>query len=153
MTDTASSSSTADRALVATDVVAVATDRAPAAVGAYSQAVRAGDLVFVSGQLPLVPATGELAGPGVRDEAEQSLRNAAAVLEAAGSGIGSVVKTTVLLTDIDDFAVVNEAYADVFSGEGRVLPARAAYAVAALPKGARVEIELVAVATRPVAAA
>ena len=128
-----------------TTVTAVATDRAPAAVGAYSQAVRAGDLVFVSGQLPLVPGTGELAGPGVRDEAVQSLRNAAAVLEAAGSGIGSVVKTTVLLTDIDDFAVVNEAYAEVFSGTG-VLPARAAYAVAALPKGARVEIELVAVA-------
>lgn len=154
MTDTASSSTTtATAAATGTAVTAVATDRAPAAVGAYSQAVRAGDLVFVSGQLPLVPETGELAGPDVRDEAEQSLRNAAAVLEAAGSGIGSVVKTTVLLTDIDDFAVVNEAYAAVFSGEGTVLPARAAYAVAALPKGARVEIELVAVASGPVAAA
>lgn len=124
---------------------AVHSDDAPAAVGAYSQAVRAGDLVFVSGQLPLDPATGELAGPGVRDEAEQSLRNAAAVLAAAGSGVDRVVKTTVLLTDIDDFAVVNEAYAEVFSAAGGVLPARAAYAVAALPKGARVEIELVAV--------
>lgn len=124
--------------------VAVHSDDAPAAVGAYSQAVRTGDLVFVSGQLPLDPATGALAGPGVRDEAVQSLRNAAAVLAAAGSGVDRVVKTTVLLTDIDDFAVVNEAYAEVFSGG--VLPARAAYAVAALPKGARVEIEMVAVA-------
>jgi 2-iminobutanoate/2-iminopropanoate deaminase len=121
---------------------AVHTDEAPAAIGPYSQAVRVGDLVFVSGQLPIDPATGEFAGPGVRDEAARSLRNGAAVLEAAGSGIDLVVKTTVLLTDIADFAVVNEAYAEVF--HGGVLPARAAYQVAALPKGARVEIEFVA---------
>lgn len=136
-----SSSTTSTPARVVPE--AVHSDDAPAAVGAYSQAVRAGDLVFVSGQLPLDPATGELAGPDVRDEAVQSLRNAAAVLAAAGSGTDRVVKTTVLLTDIDDFAVVDEAYAEVFSGG--VLPARAAYAVAALPKGARVEVELVAV--------
>ncbi|ROS52531.1 Rid family detoxifying hydrolase [Frigoribacterium sp. PhB24] len=121
---------------------AVRTDAAPAAIGPYSQAVRVGDLVFVSGQLPIDPATGEFAGPDVRDEAVQSLRNGAAVLEAAGSGIDLVVKTTVLLADIADFAVVNEAYAEVF--RGGVLPARAAYQVAALPKGARVEIEFVA---------
>ncbi|OII21940.1 Rid family detoxifying hydrolase [Frigoribacterium sp. MCBA15_019] len=121
---------------------AVHTDAAPAAIGPYSQAVRVGDLVFVSGQLPIDPATGEFAGPDVRDEAAQSLRNGAAVLEAAGSGIDLVVKTTVLLADIADFAVVNEAYAEVF--DGGVLPARAAYQVAALPKGARVEIEFVA---------
>ena len=121
---------------------AVHTDRAPAAIGPYSQAVRVGDLVFVSGQLPIDPATGEFAGPDVRDEAVQVLRNGAAVLEAAGSGVDLVVKTTVLLADIADFAVVNEAYAEVF--DGGVLPARAAYQVAALPKGARVEIEFVA---------
>jgi 2-iminobutanoate/2-iminopropanoate deaminase len=129
-----------------TIVRAVHTDAAPAAVGAYSQAVVAGDLVFVSGQLPIDPATGEFAGPGVREEAAQSLRNGAAVLEAAGSGIAHVVKTTVLLADIADFAAVNEVYAEVFSGG--VLPARAAYQVAALPKGARVEIEFVGVVAR-----
>ncbi|MBP1240932.1 2-iminobutanoate/2-iminopropanoate deaminase [Frigoribacterium sp. PvP120] len=120
----------------------VHTDAAPAAIGPYSQAVRVGDLVFVSGQLPIDPSTGDFAGPGVREEAAQALRNGAAVLEAAGSSVQLVVKTTVLLADIADFAVVNEAYAEVFSGG--VLPARAAYQVAALPRGARVEIEFVA---------
>ena len=127
---------------------AVHTDAAPAAVGAYSQAVVVGDLAFVSGQLPIDPATGEFAGPGVREEAAQSLRNGAAVLEAAGSGIAHVVKTTVLLADIGDFAVVNEVYAEVFSAGGGVLPARAAYQVGALPKGARVEIEFVGAVAR-----
>jgi len=120
----------------------VHTDAAPAAIGPYSQAVCVGDLVFVSGQLPIDPSTGDFAGPGVREEAVQALRNGAAVLEAAGSSVQLVVKTTVLLADIADFAVVNEAYAEVFSGG--VLPARAAYQVAALPRGARVEIEFVA---------
>ena len=120
----------------------VHTDAAPAAIGPYSQAVRVGDLVFVSGQLPIDPSTGDFAGPGVREEAAQALRNGAAVLEAAGSSVQLVVKTTVLLADIADFSVVNEAYAEVFSGG--VLPARAAYQVAALPRGARVEIEFVA---------
>ncbi|MBF4579666.1 Rid family detoxifying hydrolase [Frigoribacterium sp. VKM Ac-2530] len=129
-------------------VHAVHTDAAPVAVGAYSQAVVVGDLVFVSGQLPIDPATGEFAGPGVREEAAQSLRNGAAVLEAAGSGIAHVVKTTVLLADIADFAVVNEVYAEVFSAGGGVLPARAAYQVGALPKGARVEIEFVGAVVR-----
>lgn len=128
------------------DVRSIHTDQAPAAIGAYSQAVRAGDLVFVSGQLPIDPATGEFAGPDVRDEAAQSLRNGEAILEASGSGIEHVVKTTVLLADIADFAAVNEAYAEVFAAG--VLPARAAYQVAALPRGARVEIEFVAVAVR-----
>jgi 2-iminobutanoate/2-iminopropanoate deaminase len=125
-----------------TDIAAISTDAAPAAIGPYSQAVRAGGLLFVSGQLPIDPTTGEFAGPGVREEAVQSLRNAAAILAAAGTSMERVVKTTVLLTDIGDFATVNEAYAEAFSGA--VLPARAAYQVAALPKGARVEIELVA---------
>jgi len=120
---------------------AVHTDAAPAAIGPYSQAVRMGDLVFVSGQLPIDPETGEFAGPGVAEEARQSLRNGAAVLEAAGSSIAHVLKTTVLLADLADFAVVNEVYAEAFAGG--VLPARAAYQVAALPRGARVEIEFV----------
>ncbi|WP_176573208.1 Rid family detoxifying hydrolase [Herbiconiux solani] len=124
--------------------VAVETAAAPAAIGPYSQAVRAGSLVFVSGQLPIDPATGEFAGPGVKDEAAQSLKNAAAVLEAAGSGLDRVVKTTVLLADMADFADVNAVYAEFF--QGAVLPARAAFAVAALPRGARVEIELIAAA-------
>jgi 2-iminobutanoate/2-iminopropanoate deaminase len=126
---------------------AVHTDAAPAAIGPYSQAVRAGGLVFVSGQLPIDPDTGKFAGPGVREEAIQSLRNGANILEAAGSGIDRVVKTTVLLADIADFATVNEAYAEVFSGG--VLPARAAYQVCALPKGARVEIEFIGVVSAP----
>jgi 2-iminobutanoate/2-iminopropanoate deaminase len=125
-----------------TDMTAINTDAAPSAIGPYSQAVRVGDLLFVSGQLPIDPATGEFAGPGVREEAVQSLRNAAAILTEAGTRMDRVVKTTVLLADIADFAVVNEAYAEAF--DGAVLPARAAYQVAALPKGSRVEIELIA---------
>jgi 2-iminobutanoate/2-iminopropanoate deaminase len=125
-----------------TEITAIETAAAPAAIGPYSQAVRVGDLLFVSGQLPIDPATGEFAGPGVREEAVQSLENARAILAAAGSSMERVVKTTVLLTDIADFAIVNEAYAEAFTGA--VLPARAAYQVAALPKGARVEIELIA---------
>jgi 2-iminobutanoate/2-iminopropanoate deaminase len=125
-----------------TDITAINTADAPAAIGPYSQAVRVGDLLFVSGQLPIDPTTGEFAGPGVREEAVQSLRNAAAILAEAGTSMDRVVKTTVLLADIADFAVVNEAYAEAFTGA--VLPARAAYQVAALPRGARVEIELIA---------
>jgi 2-iminobutanoate/2-iminopropanoate deaminase len=125
-----------------TEITAIETAAAPAAIGPYSQAVRVGDLLFVSGQLPIDPATGEFAGPGVREEAVQSLENARGILAAAGSSMERVVKTTVLLTDIADFAIVNEAYAEAFTGA--VLPARAAYQVAALPKGARVEIELIA---------
>ncbi len=126
-----------------TAIDSVSTIDAPAAVGAYSQAVRAGDLLFVSGQLPLDPATGALVGPDVRAQTEQSLRNAAAILAAAGSDMTRVVKTTVLLADIADFAMVNEVYAGHF--RGAVLPARAAYQVAALPREARVEIEMIAV--------
>jgi 2-iminobutanoate/2-iminopropanoate deaminase len=96
---------------------------------------------LVSGQLPINPVTGEFAGPRVAEEARQALRNGEAILEAAGSSIAHVVKTTVLLADIADFAVVNEVYAEVFAGG--VLPARAAYQAAALPRGARVEIEFV----------
>lgn len=121
----------------------IATEHAPAAVGPYSQAVEAGGTVYVSGQVPLVPATGQLVDGGIQAQAEQALRNIGAILEAAGLGYADVVKTTVLLADIADFAAVNEVYARFFTGP--VLPARAAFQVAALPLGAGVEIEAVAV--------
>ena len=118
------------------------TDKAPAAVGPYSQAVLAGDFLYVSGQLPLDPVSGAMAGDTAAEQAEQSIRNLSAILEAAGMTLDDVVKTTVLLADIADFAAVNEVYAKHFTGA--VLPARAAFAVRDLPKGAKVEIELVA---------
>lgn len=121
----------------------IATDKAPAAVGPYSQAVSAGDFLFVSGQVGLVPETGKLAAGGVEEEARQALENLKAVCEAAGLTMGSVVKTTVLLADIDDYKVVNEIYASYFTDSK---PARAAFQAGALPIGARVEIE--AIATR-----
>ncbi|MDX9861889.1 MAG: Rid family detoxifying hydrolase [Rhodospirillales bacterium] len=121
---------------------AIATDQAPAAVGPYSQAVRSGNLLFLSGQLGLDSATGVLVGPGVADEARQALRNLAAVLAAAAGGMGDVVKSTIYLTDMQDFAAVNAVYAEFFAAP---FPARACVAVAALPKGGRVEIEAVAV--------
>ena len=119
----------------------VATDRAPAAIGPYAQAVIANGLVFCSGQIGLDPSTGDLVPGGVVAETEQVLRNLGAVLEAAGSGLDRVVRTTIYLADMADFAAMNEVYAQVF-GEHR--PARSTVAVAALPRGARVEIEAVA---------
>lgn len=128
---------------------AVTTLEAPAAVGPYSQAVSTGAgpgaAVYLSGQVPLDPATGQLVEGDVQAQADQVLRNLGAVLTAAGLGFADVVKTTVLLADISDFQAVNEVYARYFTGP--VLPARAAYAVAALPLRARLEIE--AVALRP----
>ena len=118
------------------------TDKAPAAIGPYSQAVLAGDFLYVSGQLPLDPVSGAMAGDTAAEQAEQSIRNLSAILEAAGMTLDDVVKTTVLLADIADFAAVNEVYAKHFTGA--VLPARAAFAVRDLPTGAKVEIELVA---------
>ena len=123
---------------------AVSTAAAPAAIGPYSQAVQAGPFVFVSGQLPINPATGEIEAADIVGQAAQAIANIEAILAAAGLGLGDVVKTTVLLADIADFAAVNEVYASRFTGP--VLPARAAYAVAGLPRGALVEIEAVAVA-------
>ena len=119
----------------------VFTSNAPAAIGPYSQAVCAGGFVYVSGQIPLDPATGEFAGPDIRTQTRQSLKNIAAILAAAGSGMDRVVKTTVLLKDIGDFAAMNEVYAEAFTAP---YPARAAFEAAALPKGALVEIECVA---------
>ena len=118
------------------------TDKAPAAIGPYSQAVLAGDFLYVSGQLPLDPVSGAMAGDTAAEQAEQSIRTLSAILEEAGMTLDDVVKTTVLLADIADFAAVNEVYAKHFTGA--VLPARAAFAVRDLPKGAKVEIELVA---------
>ncbi len=124
-----------------TDRDVVSTDGAPPAAGPYSQAIRAGDLVFTAGQLGLDPASGEMAGDGVAEQAEQALRNLAAILEAAGSGMDRLVKVTVFLAEIGDWPAVNEVYARLVP---EPFPARSAFAVRDLPRGARVEIEAVA---------
>jgi 2-iminobutanoate/2-iminopropanoate deaminase len=119
----------------------VSTPAAPEAIGPYSQAMVSGDLVYASGQIALDPATGEFLGGPVEAQTERVLANLAAVLEAAGSSLGAVVRTTVYLCDMSDFAEMNAVYARAF-GDHR--PARATVAVAGLPKGARVEIDAVA---------
>lgn len=119
----------------------ISTDAAPAALGPYSQAIRAGDLVFTAGQLGLDPATGELVSPDVGAQAQRALQNVAAILEAAGSGLDRLVKVTVFLADIGDWPAVNEVYARLVP---EPYPARSALAVKDLPKGALVEIEAVA---------
>jgi len=121
---------------------AVSTTQAPAAIGPYSQAVVADPFVFVSGQLPLEPATGEIVGATAAEQAARSLANIEAILAAAGLDLGDVVKTTVFLADMADFAAVNEVYGQHFS-QG-VLPARSACAARNLPRGAQVEIEVIA---------
>ena len=113
---------------------------APAAVGPYSHAVRTGGLLFCSGQIPLDPATGEIVGESAGDQARQCLENLAAVAAAAGTTLSDAVRCTVYLTQIADFAEVNEVYAEFFTSEA---PARVAYAVAALPKGADIEIDAI----------
>lgn len=121
---------------------AIQTSQAPAAIGPYSQAIDSGaGLVFVSGQLPIDPATGAFPEGGVQEQTRQSLTNAKAILEAAGLGLKNVVKTTVFLADMGDFAAMNEIYAQFFSAP---YPARSAVAVKTLPKGALVEIECIA---------
>jgi len=120
----------------------VATDKAPGAIGPYSQATVAGHMVFTAGQIALDPATMEIVGADVTQQTEQVLRNLTAVLEAAGAGLGSVAKTTVYLADMADFQAMNEVYARHF---GDHKPARAAVQAAALPKGALVEIDAIAV--------
>ena len=115
--------------------------KAPAALGPYSAAIKVGELIFTSGQIPADPATGELAPGGIAQQTEQSLKNLSAVLEAAGSGLDKVIKTTCFLTDMADFAAFNAAYGKYFSDHK---PARSTVAVKALPKGALVEIECVA---------
>lgn len=122
---------------------AIQTANAPAAIGPYSQGITtANGTAYVSGQLPIVPATGEFAGPDIVSQTRQSLKNVKAILEANKMTLADVVKTTVYLADITEFAAMNEVYAEFFS---EPYPARAAFQVAALPKGAKVEIEVVAV--------
>lgn len=121
----------------------IATEQAPAAIGPYSQGVRAAGLVITSGQLPIDPATGIFAGTDIAAQTRQSLKNVQAVLEAAGSSLDKVLKTTVFLNDMGDFAAMNEVYASFFPGEA---PARSAVEVARLPKDALVEIEALALA-------
>jgi 2-iminobutanoate/2-iminopropanoate deaminase len=119
----------------------ISTSDAPQAIGPYSQAVSFKDLVFCSGQVALDPATGELSGDGVGDQARRCMENLKAVLGAAGSDLDRIVKTTIYLIDMSDFAEVNDAYGAFFSSDP---PARVTVAVAGLPKGARVEIECLA---------
>ena len=121
---------------------AIHTDLAPAAIGPYSQAVKAGNTVYVSGQLPVDPATGAFEGADITAQTRQSLTNMKNILIEAGTDMSAVVKTTVLLADIADFAAMNAVYAEFFSAP---YPARAAFQVACLPKNALVEIECVAV--------
>ena len=119
----------------------VATSGAPRAIGPYSQALRAGGFLFTAGQVGFDPTTGELVDGGIAEQTRQVLQNIRAILEAGGSGLAQVVKTTVFLVDMADFAAMNEVYAEAF---GTHRPARSTVAVAALPRGARVEIEAVA---------
>lgn len=121
--------------------VKVETDKAPGAIGPYSQALSSGSLVFVSGQLPVVAETGAIA-ENVSEQTQQSLTNLKHILEEAGSSMGKVMKTTVFLADINDFAAVNEVYASYFAAP---FPARSCFAVKDLPKGAKVEIEAIAI--------
>ena len=119
----------------------IQTDQAPAAIGPYSQAIRLGELLFCSGQIALDPGSGELVGSTAAEQAEQVLTNLAAVLEAGGTSMERVVRTTIFLADMADFAAVNEVYEKHF-GDAR--PSRATVAVRELPKGARVEIDCIA---------
>jgi 2-iminobutanoate/2-iminopropanoate deaminase len=123
---------------------AISSAQAPAAIGPYSQAVRTGDLVFCSGQIPLDPSTGALVEGDIGKQTDRIMKNLQAVLEAAGAGLDGVVRTTIYLVDMHDFAAVNEAYAKWFTD---VPPARATVQVSALPKGARVEIDAIATTT------
>ena len=123
------------------DRAQIHTDAAPAAIGPYSQAVRTGDLLFCSGQIPLDPSTGEIVKEDVEGQARRCLENLAAVCEAAGGSLADAVRCTVYLTDMNDFARVNDLYGSFF--DGAEPPARVAIGVAALPKGADVEIDAI----------
>jgi len=120
----------------------IKTEGAPAAIGPYSQAVRAGGFIFCSGQIPTDPKTGEFVPGGIAEQTEQVMRNLMAVLEAAGSGLDRIVKTTVFLADMNDFAAMNEVYGRYFAENP---PARATVEAARLPRDARVEIEAIAI--------
>lgn len=116
------------------------TENAPQAIGPYSQAIKSGNLIFTSGQIPIVPATGNITSGGISEQARQSCENLKAVLEAAGSSLASAVKTTCFLADMNDFAAFNEVYGEYFTGK----PARSCVAVKTLPKGVLCEIEVIA---------
>jgi 2-iminobutanoate/2-iminopropanoate deaminase len=122
----------------------ISTKQAPVAIGPYSQAVRIGDLLFTSGQIPIDPDTGSLVAGGIREQTTRVLDNLSAVLDEAGLDMASVVKTTVFLKNMADFTAMNEIYARYFAPEGVVAPARSTVEVARLPKDALVEIEVVA---------
>ncbi len=121
----------------------ISTDKAPGAIGPYSQAIKTGGMVYCSGQIPIDPVTGEFVSNDITEQTDQVLKNLSAVLEAAGTSLGNVVKTTVFLADMSDFAAMNEIYARYF-GENK--PARATVQAARLPREAKVEIECIAVA-------
>ncbi len=120
----------------------IATKNAPAAIGPYNQAVKVGNMLFASGQLGLNPETGDFAEGGIKEQTEQAFRNVKAILAEAGMTIDNVVKTTVFLADMADFAAMNEVYASQFNGD---FPARSAVAVKTLPKNGLVEVEVIAV--------
>jgi 2-iminobutanoate/2-iminopropanoate deaminase len=125
---------------------AVSSDKAPAAIGPYSQAIRIGDFVYTSGQVPIEPATGDLVPGGITEHTERVIANLDAVLTAAGVRFADVIKTTVFLKNMTDFAAMNAVYARAFAPEGAVAPARSTIEVARLPKDALVEIECIAYA-------
>ena len=120
----------------------ISTENAPGAIGPYSQAVKAGSMVFCSGQIPIDPATGEFVSSGVAEQTRQVLKNLSAVLKAAGTDLNNVVKTTVFLADMNDFTAMNEVYAEFFNDNK---PARATVQAARLPRDARVEIDCIAI--------
>ena len=124
---------------------AISTPKAPAAIGPYSQAIRVGNLVYTSGQIPIDPATGAFVEGGIREQTRQSLTNVRAILAEAGLAMSDVVKTTVFMADMNDFAEMNGVYAEFFA---EPYPARSAVAVKTLPKGALAEIEVVAEAAK-----
>ncbi len=120
----------------------ISTKNAPAAVGPYSQAVRVGDFIYTAGQIPLVPESGKLIEGDIKEQTRQVMQNLAQVLEAAGSSLANIVKTTIFVTNLADFAAINKTYGSFFAADP---PARSTVQVAALPLGAQVEIEVVAV--------
>jgi 2-iminobutanoate/2-iminopropanoate deaminase len=127
-----------------TSKIAVSTPNAPAAIGPYSQAVRAGDFLFTSGQIGIDPATGQVIAGGIAEQTRQVLENLKAILSAAGADLSGVVKTVVFLKDMNDFAAMNAVYATYLAPEGTVPPARSTVEVARLPKDVLVEIEVIA---------
>jgi 2-iminobutanoate/2-iminopropanoate deaminase len=122
----------------------IKTDGAPAAIGPYAQGVRVGNLIFTAGQGGLDPVTGQVVSGGIKEQTERTIQNLKAVLEAGGSGLGQVIKATVFLKDMNDFAAMNTVYASFFASESGTLPARTTVEVARLPRDLLVEIEVVA---------